>query len=203
MNEDLVRKINETVDPYDNLYILGDLMLGQPENIEYIKRLNGYLHIVLGNHDTKTRENLYSQLPNVVEIADVGIKLDYKKYHFALTHYPMLTGNIEKESLKQMTCNLFAHTHQTEEFYEDKAYMFHCGVDSHNGYPVLLDDIIQKMNIKVRCAVPASPTVETSTAAPAKSRCRKCLYAWPFCGKSDKNGDCSKYKKDPPDGGYY
>ena len=62
----------------------------------------------------------------------------------------MLTGNLEKESLKQMTLNLYGHTHQTSNFYEDRPYCLHVGVDSHNGYPVNLDDIIVMMNEKVQ-----------------------------------------------------
>ena len=56
MNEDYVRKWNITVDNDDDVYVLGDLMLGDKSNIEFIKRLKGRIHIVLGNHDTPTRE---------------------------------------------------------------------------------------------------------------------------------------------------
>ena len=125
-------------------------MLGDTSNIEYLKRLNGKIHIVLGNHDTTTRKNLYEELPNVVEIEKVGIALKYKKHHFIMTHYPMLTGNLEKESLKQMNLNLYGHTHQTSNFYNDMPFMYHVGVDSHSGYPVLLDDIIEEMYAKVK-----------------------------------------------------
>lgn len=150
MNLAQVQKWNETVEDDDDIYALGDLMLGDSNNIEFIKQLKGKIHIVLGNHDTANREKMYRELPNVVEIAEVGIRLQYKKHHFILTHYPMLTGNLEKESLKQMTLNLYGHTHQNTNFYEDRPYMFHVGVDSHNGYPVNLDDIIMMMNEKVQ-----------------------------------------------------
>lgn len=150
MNEAYVRKWNETITIEDDVYVLGDLMLGDTSNIEYLKRLNGKIHIVLGNHDTVNREKMYSELSNVFEIAEVGIRLKYKKYHFILTHYPMITGNLEKESLKQMSLNLYGHTHQTSNFYNDMPYMYHVGVDSHNGYPVNIDDIIDEMNDKVR-----------------------------------------------------
>lgn len=150
MNEEQVRKWNTVIKPEDNVYILGDVILGDPSNIEYVKRLNGKIHIVLGNHDTSRREEMYRNLPNVVEIAEVGIRLKYNKYHFVLTHYPMITGNLEVESLKQTTLNLFGHTHQTTNFYNDTPFMYHVGVDSHNGYPVLLDDIIEEMHTKVK-----------------------------------------------------
>lgn len=150
MNTRQVEKWNAIVDSDDDVYVLGDIMLGTTDNIRYVSQLNGRLHIVLGNHDTTTRENLYKELPNVVEVAEIGIRLKYKKYHFVLTHYPMLTGNLEKESLKQMSLNLYGHTHQLTNFYMDLPYLYHVGVDSHNGYPVLVDDIIEEMNKKVR-----------------------------------------------------
>ena len=150
MNTRQVEKWNAIVDSDDDVYVLGDVMLGDPKNIEYVRRLNGEIHIVLGNHDTLTQEQMYRELPNVVEVAEIGIRLKYKKYHFVLTHYPMLTGNLEKESLKQMSLNLYGHTHQLTNFYNDMPFMYHVGVDSHNGYPVLVDDIIEEMNKKVR-----------------------------------------------------
>lgn len=150
MNEAYVQKWNETVSAEDDVYACGDLMLGDTSNIEYLKRLNGKIHIVLGNHDTSNREKMYRELPNVVEVAEVGIRLKYKKHHFVLTHYPMMTGNLEKESLKQMSLNLYGHTHQTSNFYNDMPFMYHVGVDSHNGYPVLLDDVIEEMYAKVK-----------------------------------------------------
>lgn len=150
MNLAQVQKWNETVEEDDDVYALGDLMLGDSNNIEFIKQLKGKIHIVLGNHDTANREKMYRELPNVVEVAEVGIRLKYRKYHFIMTHYPMITGNLEKESLHQMSLNLYGHTHQTSNFYNDMPYMYHVGVDSHNGYPVDIDDIIDEMNDKVR-----------------------------------------------------
>ena len=34
-------------------------------------------------------------------------------------------------------------------------------------------------------------------------RCDKCVYLKETCGQTDKDGKCWKYKRDPPDGGYY
>ena len=86
MNEAQVRKWNETISDEDDIYILGDLMLGSVENINYLEKLKGKIHIVLGNHDTATREAMYKELPNVVEVAEVGIRLKYKKHHVHFLH---------------------------------------------------------------------------------------------------------------------
>lgn len=200
MNDVLVEKWNSIITNEDDIYVLGDIMLGSVDNIDYISKLKGKIHIVLGNHDTFNRERLYSTLPNVVEIADVGIRLKYKKYHFVLTHYPMLTGNLEKESLKQMSLNLYGHTHQTTNFYMDMPYMYHVGVDSHKGYPVLLDDIIQEMNNKVKECI---DYLDIPDEEVDKSRCGHCVYECLVCGHIDYDGKCTKYKKDISDGGYY
>ena len=123
MNEYIISTHNSLVQSEDDVYVLGDLMLGNSSiNIEYIKQLNGKLHIVRGNHDTDTRWEMYSQLPNVVEQSN-AITFKYKQHHFYLSHYPTLTGNLEKESLTQMTLNLYGHTHQKEHFYLDMPFM--------------------------------------------------------------------------------
>lgn len=218
MNLIQVQKWNEIVEDDDDVYALGDLMLGDPGNIEFIKQLKGKIHIVLGNHDTANREKMYGELPNVVEIAEVGIRLKYKKHHFVLTHYPMLTGNLEKESLKQMTLNLYGHTHQLTNFYNDMPFMYHVGVDSHGGIPVLLDDIIEEMYAKVKeCKEFLDEEPVYSEQATSSNvyetkgrninlklaRCAKCVNDYPYCGYEDWDGNCPKYKRDPPDGGFY
>jgi calcineurin-like phosphoesterase family protein len=149
MNEHIIAAHNTVVKPDDDVYVLGDLMLGDNEKgIECIKRMNGKHHIVWGNHDTSSRKTKYAELSNMVESNNV-IVLKYKKHHFYMSHYPTLTGNLENESLTQMTLNLFGHTHQQTNFYMDMPYLYHCGVDSHNCQPVLLDDIIEEMHAKV------------------------------------------------------
>ena len=149
MNEWIVFHHNKLVQPDDHVYVLGDLILGDSvAGINYIKRMNGQLHIVRGNHDTDRRWELYKELPNVVDMQN-AMYLKYKKHHFYLSHYPTLTGNLEKESLTQMTLNLYGHTHQISNFYMDMPYMYHVGVDSHDCKPVLLDDIIEEMRQKV------------------------------------------------------
>ena len=60
MNDAYVNRWNSVVGPEDDVYCLGDLMLGDPSNIEYIKKLNGKIHIVYGNHDTNNRRKMYA-----------------------------------------------------------------------------------------------------------------------------------------------
>lgn len=147
MNEEIIKRHNSIVAPDDDVICLGDLMLGDNAiGLDCLRRLNGNINVVRGNHDTDKRVELYRALGIPV---DNALYIKYKGYHFYLSHYPTLTGNLEKESLRQMTLNLYGHTHQSNNFYNDKPYMFHCGVDSHACYPVDLDQIIQAMQDKV------------------------------------------------------
>lgn len=198
MNETIVKKNNECVAPEDTLIICGDLMLGGADKLEeglaLLNRMNGLKLVVGGNHDTPNRREAY--LRAGIPVFD-AYAFTYRKYHFYASHYPTLTGNLEKESLKQVTCNLFGHTHQTSNFYNEIPFMYHVGVDSHECYPVLLDDVIKEMNEKVE-ECKAQLQIEESSPI---IRCNKCIYTYPNCGCIP--GFCKSYKRDPPDGGYY
>ena len=205
MNEAYVQRWNSVVSDEDDVYVLGDLMLGDSDiGMNYLNQLNGNIHIVLGNHDTPRRQALYHGYGKKVVEIQWAIMLSYKKYHFFMTHFPCMTGNLEKESLKQMTLNLYGHTHQRSNFYEDRPYMYHVGVDSHDGYPVLLDDIIQEMKDKVKECIDFLDVEPAATDnPPAEPRCYKCVFDMNTCGHSDYYGDCPTYHRDPPDGGFY
>ena len=155
MNEAIIERHNSKVSPEDEVYICGDLCLGgggeevAAKNMALIERLNGRIHVILGNHDTPARIEMYAMCENVEEIV-YATMIHYRGYHFYLSHYPTLTANLEKESLKQCTINLFGHSHQKDNFYNDIPFMYHVGVDSHDCYPILLDDAIEEMKNKVK-----------------------------------------------------
>lgn len=153
MNMMLINNFNSIITPEDEVYVLGDLLLGGATSLEkgiqLISSLNGNLHLVRGNHDSETRWKAYAECHNVVEM-DNAIYLKYGKYHFYLSHYPTYTGNLEKETLKQMTLNIHGHTHSKEKFYKDIPFMYCACVDAHNNFPVSLDDVIIDMKNKTK-----------------------------------------------------
>lgn len=215
MNETIIYNHNQLVRPDDDVYVLGDLVLGPAANINMIARFNGKLHLVRGNHDTDFRWNAYSFLPNVIEEQN-AIYLKYEKFHFYLSHFPSLTGNIKKEYLAQMTLNLHGHTHLCDKFYEDKFYCYHCGVDAHDCKPILLDDIIQDMlkhkkqtDEKEKIPLPDPKTVIADQYLFKRTNCDNCVWSYGYgCpGPSSvfptKCPDGHTYRRDPPDGGYY
>ena len=54
MNESMIKDWNSVVHKRDYIYVLGDLAFGNKEMIKnLISRLNGRIHLIMGNHDGK------------------------------------------------------------------------------------------------------------------------------------------------------
>lgn len=148
MNEGIIAKHNSLVEPDDIVYCLGDCVLGDINNVNNITELNGQIKIIRGNHDTDRRVEAYKILPNVEYIGWAEM-IKYQGYHFYLSHYPTLTSNMDEGApLKARVLNLYGHTHQNTNFYNENPLMYHVGMDSHNCYPVSLDSIIEEIKEK-------------------------------------------------------
>lgn len=150
MNETLIKNWNETVGPEDDIYVLGDFFLGADYDYinEVLNKLNGHIHLVVGNHDTPSKITRYTSWDNIVEIAD-ALRLRYKKKEFFLCHYPVFTASLEQDP-NRAVINLFGHTHSKEKFYEDRPYMYNVAADAHDNRPVSIDTIINDFNEKVK-----------------------------------------------------
>lgn len=161
-NNTILQNINNIVKEDDELYILGDLMLkDNKQGLQYIKSINcKNIHIILGNHDTNTRIELYKTIPNIIEITYATI-IKYNKAHFYLSHYPTFTANYDDDKpWHKNLINLYGHTHQQWNFYytndpclqNGNPYMYHVGVDSHNCMPVSIDEIMEDIR-QYRCTL--------------------------------------------------
>lgn len=153
MNEAIIENHNKIVKPEDEVYCLGDCILGGPnkldQGLELMSQLNGKIHLVRGNHCTDKRWAAYSTLPNVVEQQN-AIYLNYRKYHFYMSHFPSLTANLDDDkSLHQRTLNLCGHSHTLNPWQDiNLGPIYHVEVDAHNCYPINLDYIINSFENK-------------------------------------------------------
>ncbi len=150
-DETIIKNWNSVVQPDDDVFVLGDLMLGENSyGLSCIKQLKGNLHIIRGNHDSDTRMELYNNCYNIISIKE-GEFLRYGKYHFFLSHFPCLCSNFDSEKpLKARTGSLCGHSHVKDPFADwDKGTIFHVELDTNNCTPWLLDDIIEKLKEKV------------------------------------------------------
>lgn len=152
MNNAIINNWNNIVTDDDLTYVLGDLILGgnsgTERGLDLIKQLRGEIKIILGNHDTKARTEAYKTLPNVTSILYAD-RLKYNGYSFFLTHFPCITSNLEKETLKQCTINLFGHTHSKDKFYLEYPFMYNVALDAHDNKPVWIENILQNLKNKV------------------------------------------------------
>lgn len=140
MNTAIIKNWNNTVTGKDDIYVLGDIMLGNnTEGIKLFHQLHGNIHIILGNHDNVERKTLYENSYNVVEISYAD-RLDYGGMHFYLSHYPSLSAY--KWHTKCLV-NLCGHTHTKDRFCDmERGIIYHCELDAHDIKPVSLDFII-------------------------------------------------------------
>lgn len=145
----------QTINPEDDVYILGDILVGNDltleEGINRLNQLPGRIHLVRGNHDSNKRWSAYQEMCtwNLIEASN-AIYLDYKKYHFYLSHYPAITSNNDYDKpLRQRLLSLCGHTHTADKWADaDKGYIYHCEVDAHGCKPVSLDSIIEDFKLK-------------------------------------------------------
>ena len=217
MNTQILTTFCETLTNEDDLYLLGDNLLGGDEKYEegmyLLSKIPGHIHLVRGNHDTEKRWNGYKYMSNwdVVEMQN-AIYLKYSKYHFYLSHFPTLTSNNDDDKpLKQRLINLCGHSHTTDRWADaDKGCIYHVEVDAHDLKPVLLDDIIKEL--KEYYTVEPAPALRFASNEEGQEyknrRCDKCVWHGTECwGPTLLNGpkcpDGQIYKRDPPDGGYY
>lgn len=143
-DEAIIRNWNEVIGPEDEVYHLGDVMLNDNEHgLECIKRLNGKIHLIIGNHDTDTRIELYKTCPNIVSI-DYAKEIKVGKYYFFLCHYPVLVHNYDDY---KKIWNIHGHTHSKEKFSENM-HCYNACLDAHDNYPVSLERILEDVQNK-------------------------------------------------------
>lgn len=124
-------------------------MLNDNEHgLKCIKSLNGKIHLILGNHCTDTRIELYKTCPNIVSI-DYAKEIKIGKNYFFLCHYPTITANYDDDKpWAKHLINLHGHTHSQNTFFNNNPYMYNVALDAHNNFPVLIDDIIEEVRQK-------------------------------------------------------
>jgi calcineurin-like phosphoesterase family protein len=148
MNIKQIEKFNSVVSDEDEVWILGDLVLGDIEGgLALLKQLKGKIHVCLGNHDSAKREQAYRDMGWDVQLC---ARFKYKKISFYLSHYPTITHNLDEKEIWQVVINLFGHTHQETNFYHDDPWMYHVGVDSHDGYPISLDKVLEDIREEMK-----------------------------------------------------
>ena len=113
MTETIVERWNGAVRPQDHVYLLGDIMWkGNEENQNILRRLNGNLHLIIGNHDKWAKDKRHIKIFRSVEHFSEIKDGDYK---VTLSHIPMPWFRSHRHP---GAVHLYGHVHMTEEFKE-------------------------------------------------------------------------------------
>ena len=134
---------NSVVGPEDEVYHLGDVIVSKEFEpyVECVGKLNGHIHVIKGNHDTKAKLAAFSSLSNIVDVNE-SLSLDINGIKLVLSHRP-----IKEEGPKDYIC-LCGHTH-TSDAYQlwNKFACYNVGLDAHGLRPVSLEEIINCIKI--------------------------------------------------------
>lgn len=140
----IVDNINFDVKENDELYILGDVLLGNDDSFEYLNSINcRNIHIIAGNHDTKRRIDEYHRCLNVVEACE-SKRISAEGLNWFLCHYPVYTNNYNSDYHSfDALWSLCGHIHTKDPFLELKKGImsYHCELDAHNNHPVSIKQI--------------------------------------------------------------
>ncbi len=156
MNLDLVRLWNESVSPEDTVYHLGDIVMGNRlESLEWIRKLNGNILLLPGNHDhvhkmflDKKSDDWGAKWVNAYE--DVGITVCKENIigtlngiTYEMCHFPYEGDHTEEERYaewrpersKNIDVLLHGHIH---DLWKAKGNQVNVGVDVWDFAPVPL-----------------------------------------------------------------
>lgn len=115
MNEYMLQKWNGKVRKNDEVVIIGDFSWGSPEETsELLKRLNGRLYLIQGNHD-KFLKNKEMDLRRFVWVKPYE-ELQDNRRKVVLCHYPIMCYNGQyrlDENGNPRTYMLYGHVHDT------------------------------------------------------------------------------------------
>ena len=151
MNATIIERHNAIVKPEDDVYCLGDcIMNNNEEGIKCINQLNGKIHIICGNHDTKTKIELYKKCKNIVEVCDAKwLKVNGQMYF--LSHYPCLTDNQDADKpLSRKVINLCGHLHTLDKWIDwNKGLIYHVDCDAQHCTPIEINKIKEEIKNKL------------------------------------------------------
>jgi len=145
MNRTLISNWNSRVSNEDHVYIVGDLYYGgrdaagQDEAISIVKKLNGILHLVAGNHDFPYLKNMeYHYL-----FADVD-QIRYLKHEgeeIFLCHYPLA----EWSGYFRGSWHVYGHVHNHKgavySYMKEQEKALNAGVDICGFMPVTFQEL--------------------------------------------------------------
>lgn len=171
MNEALIENWNRKVRPEDEIYLIGDFAYRSACPVaEYLRRLNGQKHLIIGNHELWIQSDP-SLSRFFVSVSHMQvIRLDNAA--ITLCHYPMFEWNGSRRALDQRTSRswlIHGHIHNWRDIdsfryiQEKLPCALNAGVDINQYEPVSFEELLANNNAwygrKAEEAVPVGETL--------------------------------------------
>lgn len=150
MDEKLVARWNGRVLADDDVYVLGDFCFkGASKSINFLERLNGYIHLLTGNHDSFLEQQSFKDYLQIYAEGDskpwVTYEGAYKKikdgnHEVVLCHYPLLYW----ENMEEGSIHLYGHVHTYRDCSKMAPNSYNVGVDANNYLPRTLEELVRR-----------------------------------------------------------
>ena len=132
---------NNSVDPEDTVYILGDVVMGpRAENLPFIDQLNGRKILILGNHDyphpcnpDKVRDKWTDAYAEHFESMHTELEIEVAGQNVLLSHFPAQGDHTEDERYTEYRPSYdgwIIHGHLHVEEIQVAERHVHIGIDS-------------------------------------------------------------------------
>lgn len=129
MTELIIDQWNSQVGKNDRVYHTGDFSFGGKDKVlDFASRLNGKIHLVLGNHDSMIKKNV--EISSYFESVQHYKTLKVNEHRFILFHFPLA----EWWDCHKGTIHLHGHVHGGKDNiqYQQKFKIMDIGIDSRN-----------------------------------------------------------------------
>lgn len=118
MNEKIIEAWNNKVKEDDVVFHLGDFCWGGGEMWnDILNRLNGHIHLIVGNHDVK---NMRKGFTKHFESISFQRQIVVEGRPIYLNHYPLLTWGGLYRTEDTQVWQLFGHVHSKNRYYAEK-----------------------------------------------------------------------------------
>lgn len=145
MDREMIKRWNSKVTDEDEVYILGDFAMGNPEYVSGIlSQLKGQKHIILGNHDRPVRVHKvarhFKSIKSLNQIKDNGEIL-------VLCHYPMTVWNSSHHGSIQLFGYVHSNLFTEHPMPRPQPNQYNVGAEVLDYEPCTLEEVIEKNKV--------------------------------------------------------
>ena len=147
MDEHLISAWNVHVRPNDTVYIIGDLIFRNtvsPDN--YLSRLRGKKHLILGNHDKDWIKK--ADMPKHFISVERFAEISDGQHKITLCHYPLMSWN----QIMKGSYMIHGHIHNNRDamyfpLIREMPNLLNAGVEINNYHPVKLSELMRNNEV--------------------------------------------------------